>query len=388
MMNLRECGKSGAGKSCGVCAYSHSSILPPFHFSSREARSGSALILVLGLTVLLSFLILGFGHTLRSDLKATSAFYDEAITTQLARSAYTLAMREMDRGSGAPYADAFGNLYFVSNPESYENEIDVLSLCREGVALGRGEMSYQFIQKPFAVDPNELSLAQWDRLLEVACELENEDERAALADAILDWADTDSNARENGFEEEDYQALDPPRHCRNDGFQSIEEVLLVYGMTDELFYGYGIPVREEDGLLFGGGLIRFLVGDNSPAAEASVQYILRGVLPAEQEDAEESSDLFERVEVLPPKIYCVAQGFVPDADEEEDPFDSFAEEGQPAEQPKIVSRHLMLIVFELPDSDEPNPDYVVTDFQENAAGSLLDAVLAYGVPEEEDYGFE
>ena len=354
---------------------------------SNKSRAGSALILVLVLTVMLSFLILGFGRMLRGDLKAASAFYDEAINTQAARSAHTLALREMGRASGMPYADSFGGLYFVSDPVSSEDEIEVLSACREGVSLGRGMLSYQFLQKSFALDLNELSLAQWDRLLEVACEMESEEDRAVLADRILDWADTDSNARENGFEEEDYQALEPPRHCRNDAFQTVEELMLVYGMTEELFYGYGIPVREEDGILFGGGLFRYLIGDNSPEAEATVQYVMKGILPSEDrvDDEDESSELFERVEAMPQKIYLVAQGFMPEAGAEKDDLvsDPFEESEMPAGAPEAVSRHLMLVVFELPDDGGATDDYVITDFQENAAGSLLDAVLAYGVPEEE-----
>jgi len=350
---------------------------------SRNPRAGSALILVLGLTVMLSFLILGFGHMLRSDLKAAAAFYDEAINTQSARNAHTLAIREMGRASGMPYADPFGGLYFVSDPASYEDEIEVLSVCREGVSFGRGMFSYQFLQKPFALDLNELSLAQWDRLLEVACEMENEEDRGVLADRILDWADTDSNARENGFEEDDYQALEPPRHCRNDSFQTVEELLLVYGMTEELFFGYGLPAREEDGVLFGGGLLRYLIGDNSPEAEVAVQYVMQGVLPSEDmgDDEEDSSEFFERVEKMPQKIYLVAQGFMPEVGTEED--DSFEDPEMPAGSPEFVSRHMMLVVFELPDDGGAIDEYVITDFQENAAGSLLDAVLAYGVPEEE-----
>lgn len=345
-------------------------------------RQGSALILVLGLIVLLSFLIMGFGRMLRSDLQAASAFYDEAINTQLARSAYTLAMREMGRGSGMPYADDAGNLYFVSEPEAYESEIDVLKELREGYSFGRGMLSYQFVQKPFALDPNELSLAQWDRLLEVACEMESEDDRSALADCLMDWIDSDSNARESGFEEDDYQSLDPPRHCRNAAVENIEEFLLVYGMTEELFYGYGLPVREEDGVLFGGGIYRFLVGDNSDEAEAAVQYILTGALPAEDllDDDEADSDEYEQVNEFPARIYLIAQGFMPESAEKSEDFEPEDEINPGGDT--FASRHVMVVVFEMPEGGESLDDYIVADFQENAVGGLLNAVSAFGVEEE------
>lgn len=247
MLGLRERGRLAIWKGRGVCTSPRSSSIPVFHHSNIPSScQGSALILVLGLVVLLSFLILGFGHVLRSDLQAASAFYDEAVNTQMARSATALALREMERGGGMPYADESGSLYFVADPESYEDEIDLLSIYREGYDFGRGSMAYQFVQKPDALDPNDLTSAQWDRLLEVACGLEDEDERSALVDCIMDWTDSDGNPRENGFEEDDYRELDPPRHCRNDDFRTLEELLLVQGMTESLFFGYGIPVRTEE----------------------------------------------------------------------------------------------------------------------------------------------
>lgn len=348
-----------------------------------SSRGGSALILVLGLVVMLSFLILGFGRMLRSDLQAASAFYDEAINTQLARSAHVLAVREMGRASGMPYADETGNLFFVSDPDSYESEIEVLEQLRDGFAFGRGMLSYRFLQKPFALDPNELSLAQWDRLLEVACEMDSEDDRSELSDCLMDWIDTDSNARESGYEEEDYQLLDPPRHCRNEAVENIEELLRVYGMTEELFYGYGLPAREEDGILYGGGLYRFLIGDNSDEAEAAAEYIRSGLLPTEDliDDDEDDSDEYEQVTELPDKIYLVAQGFVPlSAEEDSEFFDSENEINQGSDA--FMSRHVMLVVFEMPEDGRSMDDYTVSDFQENAAGGLLDAVSAYGVEEE------
>lgn len=346
----------------------------------QNPRSGSALILVLGLIVLLSVLIMGFGHTLRSDLKAAGAFYEESVNIQLARSAYTLAMREMARSNGTPYADRYGNLFFASEPESYRAEMNELQELRSGFAFGRGMLSYQFFQKPFALDPNELSLDQWKRLLEVACGIENEREQSELADSIMDWIDTDSNARDDGFEEDDYQDLNPPRHSRDAPLESIEELLLVYGMTEEMFYGYGLPVREESGILFGGGLYRFLVGDNSPAAETTVQYINTGVLPSEDllDDDENRSDEFEMVAELPSKIYLIVRGFSP----EQTGSDNLRTDMEiNSASQTLASTHVMLIVFELPENGQAVSDYAVVDFQENATGGLLDAVLAYGVEE-------
>lgn len=58
-----------------------------------------------------------------------------------------------------------------------------------------------------------------------------------IADAILDWLDEDDLARTNGAEAEYYQALDPPYSPADGPLASIDELLLVRGVTPELLYG-------------------------------------------------------------------------------------------------------------------------------------------------------
>ncbi len=57
-----------------------------------------------------------------------------------------------------------------------------------------------------------------------------------LAAAIVDWRDKDSNPSENGAEDEIYGRLNPPYRCKNAPFESIEELRLVYGFTQEILY--------------------------------------------------------------------------------------------------------------------------------------------------------
>ena len=344
-------------------------------------RSGSALLIVLGVMAVLSLLVAGFGRGLRADLRASGGFYEAAQNEQLARSA--LAAAQIELANTAMYADATGNVYFVTGDESYESEIETLSLYRQGVPLGRGKVSYRILMKPNALDINELGAGALGRLFEVACGLEEGDERSALVDSILDWIDPDSTQRAYGAEEEFYQALDVPRHCRNGAFETIEELLVVNGMTPELLFGYDRPVTVEDGLLLGGGLYRFLVGDNSPEAKASVKYIQSGALPADDrrrtEEVEEEG-VFTKVKVLPPVLYLVAEGFVPRVAEEEETGGFETEESVPAD---ASSRHIILVKLVLPE-DGSSKKYKVADFQGNAAGELIEKVLACGVPEDRD----
>jgi DNA uptake protein ComE-like DNA-binding protein len=59
----------------------------------------------------------------------------------------------------------------------------------------------------------------------------------ALADAVLDWIDPDDDQRESGAERDYYSSLEPPYAPRNGPLGSIEELLLVKGVTPALLFG-------------------------------------------------------------------------------------------------------------------------------------------------------
>ena len=60
---------------------------------------------------------------------------------------------------------------------------------------------------------------------------------AELADAILDFIDSDETARESGCESEYYESLTPPYPAKNSPLDSLDELLLVRGVTLGLLYG-------------------------------------------------------------------------------------------------------------------------------------------------------
>ncbi len=61
-----------------------------------------------------------------------------------------------------------------------------------------------------------------------------------IADAILDWMDPDSDQREFGAEVEYYSTLQPPYSPKNGPLESIEELLLVRGVTPGLLFGLDV----------------------------------------------------------------------------------------------------------------------------------------------------
>jgi general secretion pathway protein K len=58
---------------------------------------------------------------------------------------------------------------------------------------------------------------------------------ASLADAFVDWLDNDDAPRVGGAESSYYMALPYPYKAKNDLFDSVEEILLVRGVTREIY---------------------------------------------------------------------------------------------------------------------------------------------------------
>jgi general secretion pathway protein K len=71
-----------------------------------------------------------------------------------------------------------------------------------------------------------------------------EDEAVDVADAILDWRDEDDLHRTHGAETDYYEGLDVPYRAKNAPFDAVEELLLVKGVTRDMFYG----TRDVPGL--------------------------------------------------------------------------------------------------------------------------------------------
>ncbi len=61
-----------------------------------------------------------------------------------------------------------------------------------------------------------------------------------IADSILDWLDPDDTARTNGAEREYYFGLNPPRVPKNGPIETVEELLLIKGVTPQLLFGVDI----------------------------------------------------------------------------------------------------------------------------------------------------
>lgn len=68
-----------------------------------------------------------------------------------------------------------------------------------------------------------------------------------IADAMLDWIDSDDQARESGAEAEYYSTLDRPPQPKNGPLGALEELLSVRGVTPQLLFGTDVNRNGSGG---------------------------------------------------------------------------------------------------------------------------------------------
>ena len=107
-----------------------------------------------------------------------------------------------------------------------------------------------------------------------------------LLNAIKDWIDADSEVTATGAENAYYQGLGKTYTVRNGPMESVDELLMVRGVTKELFYG--TPERP--------GLARFLTvqGEGSVNINTAPKEVLRALAPSITEDAANRMDDYRR----------------------------------------------------------------------------------------------
>ncbi len=104
--------------------------------------------------------------------------------------------------------------------------------------LGTGTYAVRITDESGKIDLNTLTDASGILLKNLLIQLGVSGEDAdVIVDSILDWKDPDNLVRLHGAEDEYYMALPKPYKAKNADFETLEELLLVRGITSGIFYG-------------------------------------------------------------------------------------------------------------------------------------------------------
>lgn len=227
----------------------------------RRPRRGFVIVVVAVVIMLITLAAYGYLSLMEVENRAALARGDQLQAEAVAYSGRELlaAVLETPRAKRPPgveendVAELFGGVLVDGDREARDAEerqghFSILAHNTSDAAAHTWRFGYENESARLHL----ATLLQWDRQQPGAgraalMNLTDMDE--STADAILDWVDADDAARDQGAESTYYLGLDPPMRPRNALPPSLDELLLVRGVTRERLFG---PDRDasfdvEDG---------------------------------------------------------------------------------------------------------------------------------------------
>jgi general secretion pathway protein K len=208
-------------------------ILSPQYASQR----GIALIMVLFVLVFLSVIVMEFCFTIRMEATVTRNFKEGEEAYFCAQAGINKAIIELMKAKSAVKKAEAPKATLVEGEEVQEEEWRPRDTPYQ-FSLGNRECEILIGDEGGKININTADDSLLRKLIEEGCGLEGS-ERDTIVDSILDWRDRDDNHRLNGAESDYYMSLPEPYKARNGNFVVTEELLLVKGVTEEVFYGTG-----------------------------------------------------------------------------------------------------------------------------------------------------
>ncbi|HLM99943.1 MAG TPA: hypothetical protein VK335_11700 [Bryobacteraceae bacterium] len=179
-------------------------------------RRGGALLAVLWLSAALSAIAYSLANTVRGEIERTSTDVDGLRSYYLARAGVDRGILYMQWGNGAP----------LNAPFRYKPGVSLLPFT-----FPSGQALVEIIPETAKLNINASQPPQLFRLL---LALGADPARAEqIVAAIVDWRSPAGITPFDAF----YQSLTPSFRSRHASFEETEELLLLRGMTRELYYG-------------------------------------------------------------------------------------------------------------------------------------------------------
>ncbi|HTY27701.1 MAG TPA: general secretion pathway protein GspK [Mycobacterium sp.] len=269
-----------------------------------------ALLITLSVTTMLVAAGLEFNRRARHDLIAAAAARDHLTMSEMAAAGVHVGMAILakdkdDNDTDTPLDDWADPDKVALVLREFPFEDGQLSLVITD-ELGKIQIN-ALVTQPNGAQFNEAQRSLWERFLqyfadrkELKLDLKDDNQPTAILNSLKDWLDSGDNDATTGLsgaETPYYESLKPPYPARNGPILDLDELLLVKGVTPELFYGtseapgimhyltvYGMAPGEGTSYSFPGRI-------NVTTAELPVLFAL---IPAENKQLAETLDEMRR----------------------------------------------------------------------------------------------
>jgi general secretion pathway protein K len=225
-------------------------------FKILNNNKGVALILTLLIISLIVVLSLQFNTAMRSEVHAAYNLRDAMTLEYVAKSGFYAALAVLKEDDTA-YDSLLDDWELMKDYGTYS-----ATLFEEEASF---HVTIQDLERKIPinrlVDDQGMVVPAQKELLTRFLNLDEfnleSDQVDDIVDAIIDWLDPDDNTTGfGGAENSYYQSLETPYSCRNGPMESIEELLLVKGITKDLYEGAdGMPGIANYLTIYGDGMI-------------------------------------------------------------------------------------------------------------------------------------
>ena len=194
-------------------------------------KKGVVLLMVLWVLMLLTVIVGEFCYTMRTRVNITRNFKESTQAYYIAVAGLNKAIEEIIRQEIMP-----PQIVKVDEESDDEPLLPDWRINTNIMPMAFGNGSYEVRIENISGRIN-INLADKPLLQTMLSGFDlEESEIDIITDSILDWRDADRNHRLNGAEDDYYKSLPEPYESKDDDFESVEELLLVRGVTPEIFY--------------------------------------------------------------------------------------------------------------------------------------------------------
>jgi type II secretory pathway component PulK len=205
-----------------------------------ERRQGLVLLAVLVVLVLLSLAAYRYSESMVSEYAAAAYDHKLAQARAYADSGIHYAMAVLanpDNITNLLNSNPYDDMTVFRNHSVDQGYFTLIAPLNPTNTGANGTCQYGVIDEGSKININAVMAADssGNTLYQMLLLLPNMTDE--IANSIVDWVDTDSTPRQGGAENDYYNGLSPPYNCKNGPLESIEELLLVKGVTPQLLFG-------------------------------------------------------------------------------------------------------------------------------------------------------
>jgi len=207
---------------------------------------GIALLITISVTTILVAAALEYNRRARFEVISTASVRDRLTLSYVASSGIHIAMALLIKDKGESQFDSLQEDW--ANPEKIDEILQEIPFDNGKLAvkitdeLGKIQVN-ALVRFPDSRQFNESQLMVWERILNVIGsedDLQNDSSPTAIVNSVKDWLDSGDDEATTGLsgaESSYYEEQDPSYTSRNGPIADLNELLLIKGISPQLYYG-------------------------------------------------------------------------------------------------------------------------------------------------------